>query len=478
MAVGVRRRLRRVRRLPGAHLDLDFRHSGNLPHGTRGHAVHDGLGRRRLGSEGEGEGDLRVGDGQVANEPERNDVLLRLRILHRPQRIQHGVLSDHTGDYTGARNAFNVIGVCSPYLCAEPCILATDLLQKAGDLSGRIPPYVEPFRLRRDGHHGVRSRRPADGAHRERLYVRVARAAAHPRVRGPQGAELSGAGRQRDVRRQHPVPRPGARVAPVRDDEDREQVRGRGVHAEPARPAAPRRRAGPAGVRNRQRPSRRRPLDLRRTRRARVGGRRVAAGLLSRPLRPSVRGDSVTFIPLSRPPVDDEIKRAVLAAIDSRQYVLGPQCRQLEVELASTTGVKHAVLTSSATAALWLALRALGVKAGDEILVPSHTAFPTVEAICFAEATPVFVDADEFYTLDAPDAEAKATPRTVGVVPVHLYGQPVDLTAVARLASRLGLWILEDCAQAQGAEWNGQRVGSFGRAAVFSFYPSKNLPGR
>jgi len=185
----------------------------------------------------------------------------------------------------------------------------------------------------------------------------------------------------------------------------------------------------------------------------------------------------VTFIPLSRPPVDEDIKRAVLAAIDSRQYVLGPQCRQLEAELASATGVKHAVLTSSATAALWLGLRALGVKAGDEILVPSHTAFPTVEAICLAEATPVFVDADEFYTLDAGDAEAKATPRTVGVVPVHLYGQPADLTAVQELASRLGLWLLEDCAQAQGAEWNGRRVGSFGRAAVFSFYPSKNLPG-
>jgi len=185
----------------------------------------------------------------------------------------------------------------------------------------------------------------------------------------------------------------------------------------------------------------------------------------------------MTPIPLSRPPVDDEIKQAVLAAIDSRQYVLGPQCRQLEAELAAATGVKHAVLTSSATAALWLTLRALGVKAGDEILVPSHTAFPTVEAICLAEATPVFVDADEFYTLDPADAEAKATPRTVGIVPVHLYGQPVDLTAVQDLASRLGLWLLEDCAQAQGAEWNGQRVGSFGRAAVFSFYPSKNLPG-
>ena len=156
---------------------------------------------------------------------------------------------------------------------------------------------------------------------------------------------------------------------------------------------------------------------------------------------------------------------------------LGPKCRQLEVELASATGVKHAVLTSSATAALWLALRALGVKAGDEVLVPSHTAFPTVEAVCVAEAAPVFVDADEFYTLDARDAEAKASPRTVGMVPVHLYGQPVDLAAVERLASRLGIWVLEDCAQAQGAEWAGRRVGSFGRAAVFSFYPSKNLPG-
>src|SRR6267378_3005641 len=185
----------------------------------------------------------------------------------------------------------------------------------------------------------------------------------------------------------------------------------------------------------------------------------------------------VVTIPLSRPPVDDEIKHAVLAAIDSRQYILGPQCRQFEVELARATGVKHAVLTSSATAALWLTLRALDVKSGDEILVPSHTAFPTVEAICLAEATPVFVDTDEFYTLDSADATRKVTPRTVGVVPVHLYGQPVDLAAVQDLTSRLGLWLLEDCAQAQGAEWNGRRVGSFGRAAVFSFYPSKNLPG-
>jgi dTDP-3-amino-3,4,6-trideoxy-alpha-D-glucose transaminase len=183
----------------------------------------------------------------------------------------------------------------------------------------------------------------------------------------------------------------------------------------------------------------------------------------------------VTAIPLSRPPVDDEVKQAVLTAIDSRQYILGPQCREFEAELARYVGVRHCVLSNSATAGLWLTLRALGVKAGDEILVPSHTAFPTVEAICFAEATPVFVDADAYYTMDPADAAAKATPRTVGLVPVHLYGQPVDLDAVRDLASRLGVWVLEDCAQAHGAAWHGTKVGGFGRAAVFSFYPSKNL---
>ena len=88
----------------------------------------------------------------------------------------------------------------------------------------------------------------------------------------------------------------------------------------------------------------------------------------------------------------------------------------------------------------------------------------------------MFIDVDEFYTVDAADARAKVTPRTVGFVPVHLYGQPADLAAVQDLTSRLGLWLLEDCAQAQGAEWNGRRVGGFGRAAAFSFYPSKNLP--
>jgi dTDP-4-amino-4,6-dideoxygalactose transaminase len=181
------------------------------------------------------------------------------------------------------------------------------------------------------------------------------------------------------------------------------------------------------------------------------------------------------LVPLSRPPVDDELKQAVLAAMDSRQWILGPECRAFETELARYVGVRHAVLTNSGTAALWMAFRALGVKAGDEILVPSHTAFPTVEAICFAEATPVFVDVDAWHGMDVADAAAKVTPRTVGIVPVHIYGQPVDVPAVRELTARFGLWNVEDCCQAHGAAWDGRKVGSFGRAAAFSFYPSKNL---
>ncbi len=180
-------------------------------------------------------------------------------------------------------------------------------------------------------------------------------------------------------------------------------------------------------------------------------------------------------IPLSRPPLDDEIKQAVLAAMDSRQYILGPECRAFEKGFAAYIGARHAVLTNSGTAALWMTFRALGVKAGDEVLVPAHTAFPTVEAICFGEATPIFLDVDDTYTLDPADAAAKITPRTVGIVPVHLYGHPVNVIAVQELASRHGLWVVEDCCQSHGAEWQGKKVGGFGRAAAFSFYPSKNL---
>jgi len=186
-------------------------------------------------------------------------------------------------------------------------------------------------------------------------------------------------------------------------------------------------------------------------------------------------------IPLSRPPVDDEIKEAVLAAIEGRQYILGPQCKEFESELARHTGVKHAVLTSSATAALWMIMRGLGVKPGDEVLTPSHTAFPTIEAICFAGATPVFVDADEWYTMDPKDAAARITPRTVGIVPVHLYGQSADMDPIMDLAAKYKMVVIEDACQAHGAKYFSKKenrwrtIGSMGHAAAFSFYPGKNL---
>ena len=180
-------------------------------------------------------------------------------------------------------------------------------------------------------------------------------------------------------------------------------------------------------------------------------------------------------IPLSRPPVDDEIKKAVIAAVESGQYILGPECKAFEKEFAAYNGAKHAVLTTSATSALWMLVKAFGAKAGDEILVPAHTAFPTIEAICFAGVTPVFVDVDDTYTVDVKDAAAKVTPRTVGLIPVHLYGHPANLSEIQDICAKHKLWLLEDCAQAHGAAWQGKKVGSFGRAAAFSFYPSKNL---
>src|SRR5262249_46909276 len=161
-----------------------------------------------------------------------------------------------------------------------------------------------------------------------------------------------------------------------------------------------------------------------------------------------------------------------LRALDSGQYVLGPECQAFEAELARYHGVRHAVLTSSATAGLWMAMRALGLKSGDEVLVPSHTAFPTVEAVCVAGGSPGFVDIDETFTMDVADAAAKVTPRTVGVLPVHLYGHPANLTALRGLCSARSLWLVEDCAQAHGAAWAGRRVGGFGMAGVLSFYPS------
>jgi len=180
-------------------------------------------------------------------------------------------------------------------------------------------------------------------------------------------------------------------------------------------------------------------------------------------------------IPLSRVYIDDAIKQRILAAVDSENFILGKECTAFEQELAAHTATKHCVLTSSWTSGVHMLLLALGVKAGDEIIVPSHTAFPSVEPIVQVGAKPIFIDVDESYTLDVKQLESLITPRTVGILPVHLYGHPADLARVKAIAEKRKLLWIEDCAQAQGAAWNGKKVGSIAPYGAFSFFPSKNL---
>jgi dTDP-4-amino-4,6-dideoxygalactose transaminase len=182
-------------------------------------------------------------------------------------------------------------------------------------------------------------------------------------------------------------------------------------------------------------------------------------------------------VPLSKPYIDQEMKQKVMEVIDSGQYILGGNCKPFEAEFAAFIGTKHAVLTSSGTAALFLCLKSLGVGPGDEILVPSLTAFPTIEPVFHVGATPVFIDIDDTFGMDVKHVEKvlAARPRVKGIIPVHLYGQSVDLDPMLDLAKGRGIFILEDCCQAHGARYKGKRAGSMGVAGCFSFYPSKNL---
>jgi dTDP-4-amino-4,6-dideoxygalactose transaminase len=180
-------------------------------------------------------------------------------------------------------------------------------------------------------------------------------------------------------------------------------------------------------------------------------------------------------IPLSKCFINQEIKEAALRALESGQYILGKECKAFEEELAASAGAKYCVLGSSWTMIVYMLHLAMGLKAGDEVIVPSHTAFPTMEPLIHCGAVPIFADVDETYCLNPDGIEALITPRTVGIIPVHLYGHPAEMDRVLEIAARRKLWVLEDCAQAQGAKYKGKTVGSMGFASAFSFYPSKNL---
>lgn len=175
-------------------------------------------------------------------------------------------------------------------------------------------------------------------------------------------------------------------------------------------------------------------------------------------------------------PIQDDLNQAVLDILQRGNFVLGHDVDHLEEEFAAYCGVNYGAGVGSGLAAIELALRALGVGVGDEVIVPTHTFTASAAAITFTGATPVFVDADlDTFNIDVDKIEAAITPRTRAIVPVHLYGLPADMDAIMRIADKHNLVVVEDASQAHGATYNGKRVGSFGHAAAFSFYPTKNL---
>lgn len=171
-----------------------------------------------------------------------------------------------------------------------------------------------------------------------------------------------------------------------------------------------------------------------------------------------------------------EIDAAVQRVLDSGYYILGPEVKAFEEEFAAYLGLPHFCGVGNGTDALHVALAALGLKAGDEVITTSHTAVATVTAVVQAGCTPVLAEIEpEYYTLDPCSVEACITPRTKAIIGVHIYGQPVDIPAFAALAKKRGLFFIEDCAQAHGAKLGGRMVGTFGDISCFSFYPTKNL---
>src|ERR1700704_1671005 len=178
----------------------------------------------------------------------------------------------------------------------------------------------------------------------------------------------------------------------------------------------------------------------------------------------------------------DELRDEILAAVDrvfkSGQLILGPEGLAFERDMAAYVGVSGAVGVNSGTDAIYIALAAAGVAAGDEVITVPNTAVPTVSAIQVLGARPVFVDIrEDDFLMDVGQIEAAITPRTKAIVPVHLYGQCVDLDPLMELAKRHGLKVVEDCAQSQGALYKNRRCGSVGTASTFSFYPTKLLGG-
>lgn len=171
----------------------------------------------------------------------------------------------------------------------------------------------------------------------------------------------------------------------------------------------------------------------------------------------------------------DEYEAAALRALRSGWYIMGKELESFEALFATYLGMKHCVGLNSGLDALILAFRALEIGPGDEVIVPGNTYIASVLGITENGATPIFVDPDAYFCLDAEKIEAAITPKAKAILPVHLYGQPCDMKTICAIAEKHGLYVVEDCAQAHGARLDGQLIGTFGTIACFSFYPTKPL---
>lgn len=174
--------------------------------------------------------------------------------------------------------------------------------------------------------------------------------------------------------------------------------------------------------------------------------------------------------------IRDEVFESLRNIIESSNYILGPSVREFEGKISEYIGVSQAIGVASGTDALHISLEALGIGDGDEVITTSFTFFATVEAILYTGARPVFVDIElDTFNIDPNKIEERITDRTKAILPVHLFGHPANMERIMDIAKRHNLYVIEDCAQAFGASIGGNRVGSFGDAGCFSFYPSKNL---
>jgi dTDP-4-amino-4,6-dideoxygalactose transaminase len=174
--------------------------------------------------------------------------------------------------------------------------------------------------------------------------------------------------------------------------------------------------------------------------------------------------------------IREEVTATLAQVLDHAAFIFGPEVARFEEQFADFQGVNHVVGVGNGTDALVLALRALGIGPGDDVVIPANTFAATAEAVIHAGARPVLVDVDlQTYNIDVHQIERRITPSTKAIVPVHLYGQPADLGPILAIAKDHGLSVVEDAAQAHGAQYRGRKVGSWGDAAVFSFYPAKNL---